>query len=164
MRPVGQVGYSKRSRLEKLGVKRGARIAVVGLDDAAFVAELRERTSQVTTGRLPTAADLVFIYMDRTADLARLKRARAAIRPDGAVWVVWPKGRKAFREDDVRAFGPNVGLVDVKVVAFTETLSGLKLVIPLRDRPEERLSASRSRRTDPRGRGDSRRRRFRRPA
>ncbi len=134
MGTAGQVGYSKRSRLDKLGVKPGARIGVVGLDDDRFMAELRERTSNVTTGRLPKAADLVFIYMHRTSDLPRLERARTAIAPDGAVWVVWPKGRKAFREDDVRAFGPSVGLVDIKVVAFSEALSGLKLVISLRDR------------------------------
>jgi hypothetical protein len=131
---AGQVGYSKRSRLDKLGVKPGARVAVVGLDDEAFLAELRERTSAVTTGRLPRAADLVIIYMERPADLARLAKARTAIAPDGATWVVWPKGRKTFREDDVRAFAPSAGLVDVKVVAFSETLSGLKLVVPLRDR------------------------------
>ena len=71
------------------------------------------RAGAVTNDRLPKAADLVFIYMDRTADLPRLERAREAIAPNGAVWVVWPKGRKAFREDDVRAFGASVGLVDV---------------------------------------------------
>lgn len=130
----GQAGYSKRSRLDKLGVKPGARIAVVGLDDAGFLAELHGRTSAVTSGRVPRAADLIFIYMDRTADLPRLEKARRAIAPNGAVWVIWPKGRKAFREDDVRAFGPTAGLVDIKVVAFSETLSGLKLVVPLRDR------------------------------
>ena len=99
----GQAGYSKRSRLDKLGVKPGARIAVVGLDDAGFLAELRGRTSAVASGRVPKAADLIFIYMDRTADLPRLEKARRAIAPNGAVWVIWPKGRKAFREDDVRA-------------------------------------------------------------
>jgi hypothetical protein len=130
----GQAGYSKRSRLDKLGVKPDARIAVVGLDDTGFLAELRERTNSVTSGRVPKAADLIFLYMDRIADLPRLEKARMAIAPNGAVWVIWPKGRKAFREDDVRSFGPTAGLVDIKVVAFSETLSGLKLVVPLRDR------------------------------
>jgi hypothetical protein len=130
----GQVGYSKRSRLDKLGVKQGARIAIVGLDDPAFVAELRERTGSVTTARLPRAADLLLIYVDRAADLPRLAKARPIIAPDGAVWALWPKGRKSLREDDVRAFALAAGMVDVKVVAFSETLSGLKLVIPLRDR------------------------------
>jgi len=60
---------------------------------------------------------------------------RAAIKPAGAIWVIWPKGRKAFREDDVRAAGPGAGLVDVKVVSVSDALSGLKMVIPLAQRP-----------------------------
>lgn len=50
------------------------------------------------------------------------------------VWAVWPKGRKEFREDDIRHFGPTAGLVDVKVMSFSDELSGLKLVIPLAQR------------------------------
>jgi len=41
---------------------------------------------------------------------------------------------KEFREDDVRNFGPRAELVDVKVVAFSDTLSGLKMVVPLAKR------------------------------
>ena len=52
--------------------------------------------------------------------------------------MIWPKGRKEFREDDVRAAGPDAGLVDVKVVAFSETLSGLKMMIPVAQRPKKK--------------------------
>ncbi len=48
--------------------------------------------------------------------------------------VVWAKGQKAFREDDARAAGPAAGLVDVKVASFSETLSALRMVIPVKDR------------------------------
>jgi hypothetical protein len=64
------------------------------------------------------------------ADLPRLTTLRAAIDKGGAVWVIWPKGRKEFREDDVRAYGRAAGLVDVKVARFSDTLSALKMVIP----------------------------------
>ncbi|HEY2980381.1 MAG TPA: hypothetical protein VGJ22_04300 [Anaerolineales bacterium] len=47
---------------------------------------------------------------------------------------VWTKGRKEFREDDIRAFALAHDLVDVKVMAFSETLSGLKLGIPVAKR------------------------------
>ena len=83
---------------------------------------------------MPRAADLVLVRMERVQDLARLRALRAAVEPDGAVWVLWPKGVKAFREDDVRAAGPSAGLVDVKVVSFSEELSGLKLVVPVAQR------------------------------
>ena len=44
--------------------------------------------------------------------------------------MVWPKGGKEFREDDVRAYGPRAKLVDVKVVRFSDALSALKMMIP----------------------------------
>jgi len=72
--------------------------------------------------------------MSSPRDLPRLESLRNSIKKNGAVWVVWPKGRKEFREDDVRAHGPKAGLVDVKVVSFSDTLSGLKMVIPLKER------------------------------
>ena len=120
-----------RGRIDKLGVKEGMRVAILGLKDDAFEAEVRARAAQVTTGRTPRAADLVIALMERPADLERLRALREAVEPDGAVWVVWPKGVKAFREDDVRAAGPAAGLVDVKVMSFSDELSGLKLVVPV---------------------------------
>ena len=56
--------------------------------------------------------------------------------PAGAIWVVWPKGRKELREDDVRNAAKAQGLVDIKVMSFSETLSALKLVIPVAERPK----------------------------
>jgi hypothetical protein len=126
-------GRYPKSRIDKLGVKPGMRVALLGLKDAALLAELEERGASVAA-RLPRTADIVFVYLDRRESLPLLAKARPVIAPAGAVWAVWPKGRKEFREDDIRAFGPAAGLVDIKVMAFSETLSALKLVIPLRDR------------------------------
>jgi hypothetical protein len=123
-----------RGLLDKLGVKPWARVSVVGIDDARFRAQLRERTEDVSEGRAAKDSDLVFVAMQKTADLVKLVKLRDAIKKNGAIWVLWPKGRKEFREDDVRAFGPEAGLVDVKVVSFSETLSALKMVIPLKQR------------------------------
>lgn len=123
-----------RGRIDKLGVKPGMRVAILGLKDDAFAAEVRARTPEVTLGRAPRAADLVVVRMDRPADCARLRGLREAVEPDGCVWVVWPKGVAAFREDDVRAAAPSAGLVDVKVMSFSDELSGLKLVVPVAQR------------------------------
>ena len=131
-----KIRYPK-SRIDKLGVKPGQRVAVVGVDDATFMRELRDRTDDVALAKPRAASDLVFVAMSDRRDLARLASLRKAIKPEGAIWVVWPKGRKEFREDDVRAAGPSAGLVDVKVVAFSETLSGLKMMIPVALRPKK---------------------------
>ena len=127
----GAVGYSKRSRLDKLGIKPGMRVAVVGLDDAAFRRELRTRTDDVAEGRPRKDTEVILFAVDATASLARLTTLQRAIKRDGAIWVVWPKGKASIKEDAIRAAAIAQGLVDVKVMAFSETLSGLKLVIPV---------------------------------
>jgi hypothetical protein len=110
-------------------------VAVLGLRDAGFEKQLAGRGAAVSA-RARQGSDLIFFYVDDRRGLEPLIEVRKALQPKGAVWVLWPKGRKEFREDDVRAFGPEAGLVDVKVVAFSPTLSALKMVIPLAQRPK----------------------------
>lgn len=88
------------------------------------------------------AYDLVHIFTKEAAVLAdALPELRQAIRPDGAIWASWPK--KASRvptdvtEDVVRGLAIRNGMVDVKVCAVDEVWSGLKLVIPVKDRPRK---------------------------
>jgi hypothetical protein len=127
----GQAGYTKRSRLDKLGVKPGMRVALVGLDDAAFRRELRGRTSDIAEARPRKDTDMILFNVDGPAPLERLSTLQRAMRRDGAIWVLWPKGQTHIKEDMIRAAAIAHGLVDIKVIAFSETLSGLKLVIPL---------------------------------
>jgi len=122
-----------RSRIDKLGVKPGHRVTVLGVDEPAFLAELDERGADVSP-RARAGSDIIFVGMTAKADLPRLTALRRSIKPEGAIWVIWPKGRKEFREDDVREYGPRAELVDVKVMAFSDTLSGLKMVVPLAKR------------------------------
>lgn len=127
-----QAGYSGRPLLDKLGVKPGTTVAALGLDaEKGFHAELRERAGKVATTRAPKSADMVIVRVDGERDLARLVTLERSIRPDGAIWVVWPKGQPHIKEDMVRGFALQNGLVDIKVCAFSETLSALKLVIPV---------------------------------
>jgi hypothetical protein len=119
-----------RGLMDKLGVKPGFRVCVIGLDEPWLVQQLEERGAEVSR-RLRRGCHLVLAGMAARADLARLGAFREAIEPDGAVWVIWPKGQQAFREDDVRAAGPGARLVDVKVVSVSDQLSGLKMVVPV---------------------------------
>jgi len=123
-----------RGLLDKLGVKPGMKVSLLGIDDDGFKKQLRARTADVAEGRAARGSDIVFVKMTEAKQAARLKQLKEAIKPDGAVWVVWPKGQKAFREDDARNAGPSAGLVDVKVASFSDTLSALKMVIPVRER------------------------------
>jgi len=126
---------STRPLLDKLGLKPGQKVSIIGLDDRSFVQQLRDRSIDVSS-RPRKNSDFIFFYLDDRRDLPHLARLRGYLKPAAAIWVLWRKGRREFREDDIRAFGPKTGLVDVKVVAFSTTLSALKMVIPVALRPK----------------------------
>lgn len=128
------VGYSQRSRLDKLGIKPGMRVALVGLRDAGFVRELRQRTDDIAHDKPLRDTDMILFAVDGPAPLKRLTTLQRAILRNGVIWVVWPKGQPHIKEDTIRTAAIAQGLVDVKVMAFSETLSGLKLVIPIAKR------------------------------
>jgi len=128
---------SPRPLLDKLGVRPGMRVELAGLDEPWFEALLADRASSIDHDPPEPGTDLVFLAADSIADLARLRALRAAIVPDGAIWVVSHKGRHAtLRDIDVIAAGRDAGLVDNKVVAFSDANTALRLVIPLADRPK----------------------------
>ena len=114
--------------LDKLGVKPGKCWALWGEFDEAFRSDLNERTG--TVEREPPL-DAVLVYVEAQHELTKLIEARNIIRPNGMIWAVWSKGQKTLREDDIRGFAVANGLVDVKVVSFSSSLSALKLVVPL---------------------------------
>lgn len=119
---------STRPLLEKLGVKAGMAVAVIGVEDDGFLDHLRERAN-VTLGEPSPDRDMIFYGVEAAADMARLADLRRLIKPNGAVWVVFRKGRKDFNENDVLRLGLESGLVDVKVVRFSDTHSATKWVI-----------------------------------
>jgi hypothetical protein len=123
-----------RPLLDKLGVKPGLRVSVLGLRDEGVLSQLRERVPALSEGRLRKDSDLVFAWIGSAAELARLGRLRGSLKPAGALWAIWAKGRRELGEDHIRAAALGAGLVDVKVVSVSDALSGLKLVIPVAQR------------------------------
>jgi Protein of unknown function (DUF3052) len=121
-----------RPLLDKLGVKPGARVAVLGVPDPAFEDLLRTRTGDVVRGVPGPGTDLVFVYVEHRDDLdAALEPLEAPLRRDGAIWVIRPKGTADIKEVDVIEAGRRAGLVDNKIASFSESLSAMRLVIPL---------------------------------
>ena len=117
--------------LDKLGVRPGARVAVLGIDDPGFLEELATR-AVVSAATAPEAdTDLVFLRADEPTDLGRLGTLRAVIYPAGAIWVVSRKGRAAtLRDVEVIGAAREAGLIDNKVVSFSPTHTALRLVVP----------------------------------
>jgi len=123
-----------KPRLDKLGVGPGLGVATLGPSGADVEEESPARPATLVSVEVPAATPLVRVRADGPEDLARVVGARERMARDASSWGSGPKGRKAFREDDVRAFALAHGLVDVKVMAFDESLSGLKRVIPFASR------------------------------
>lgn len=117
-------------RIDKLGVKQGQRVLLVGLRDATLREELETCGATVLT-RGTEAADAIFIAANDRADLDRLGTMQKFLARDGAIWVVRPKGSAAISESDVMKAGKAAGLVDVKVVRFSDTHTAEKFVIPV---------------------------------
>jgi hypothetical protein len=131
------VAETTRPLLDKLGVKPGVRVALVGLDDAWFVKQLRERTADIVRGKPRTPCDLVFMGATKKHDLARLGQLKSWIEPNGAIWVVRPKGgRSELKETDLIDAGLAAGLVDNKIASFSDTQGAMRFVFRLRDRPK----------------------------
>ncbi len=123
--------------LDKLGVKPGAKVAVVGLADPSFMKLLRERTSDIASGKPPAPCDIVFMGADNARDLERLKQLKTWIEPNGAIWVVRLKGgRGTLRDTDLIDAGLKAGLVDNKIASFSDTHGAMRFVFRLRDRPQ----------------------------
>ena len=126
---------STRPLLDKLGVKPGAKVAIVNLPDRGFTKLLRTRTSDVTMGRPSDPCDLVFVGVETRAELARITEVKSWIEPNGAIWVVRPKGgRSDLRDTDVIDAGLAAGLVDNKIASFSDTQGATRLVYRIKDR------------------------------
>jgi hypothetical protein len=135
------VGYSGTPLARKLGIKPGARLALLGapegfaatLDLATVVGEVRV----LHAARAPI--DVAVLFAPRRAGLDRRFAAAAeALTPAGGLWVAWPKRASGVATDltdaEVREIGLAAGLVDNKVCAIDAVWSGLRFVRRVRDR------------------------------
>ncbi len=128
-------GTTGKPLTQKLGIKPGFCIFVSGAPAPYpdIVGELPEGAT--LAARLKAPLDIVHLFATRSDGLSKsLTRFRAAIAPDGMLWVSWPKKASGVATDltdvVVRDIALPLGLVDIKVCAIDETWSGLKFVIP----------------------------------
>lgn len=132
-------GYSGKNLLDKLGVKPGMRVVVMRAPKsyADVLAEMKER-AQVASGLL---GEFDFIQYFATSEQqleAVLGNLASHLKPNGMLWVSWPKQTSPLASgldgNTVRRQGLAAGLVDVKVAAVDDDWSGLKFVYRLSDR------------------------------
>ena len=123
--------------LDKLGIRPGMRVAVIGIDDPDIRSLIRERTSDLTEGASAPDTDVVLFGAESPAELEPLRTLARRIRPNGAIWVVSRKGKTAtLRYDDLLEAAKAAGLVDNKVASFSPTHTALRFVIRVALRPK----------------------------
>ena len=132
-------GYSGKPLVQKLGLKSGSTIAVLGAPRgyARTLGKLPSGVTQRTSAAGPL--DLIQFFTSEKQQLERRFAALArALAPAGMLWISWPKRSSGvatdLTEDVIRAIGLAHGLVDVKVAAVDDVWSGLKFVRRVKDR------------------------------
>ena len=139
-------GYSGTPLAKKLGIKSGSEIHLANAP-ANYLELVAPLPSDVTfVSQISAATDIVHVFATRRASLTvALDGFLRQLRPDGTIWVSWPKRSSGaptdITEDVIRSVALPMGLVDIKVCAVDETWSGLKLVL----RKENRAKTSRLR-------------------
>jgi len=133
-------GHASSVLSRKLGMKPGFRIAVVSPPDRYWDLVHPLPDGVMVAGPRARRLDFAHVFVERRAELARaLPKLIARIKPDGVIWVSWPKRTSGvpsdMTEDVVRELALPQGLVDTKVCAVDETWSALKLVIRMEHRP-----------------------------
>lgn len=120
-----------KSRAQKLGVKSGMKLAVVGSFDTDFQKELRAIAKSISDGNIVEESELIFMALESAKDLNGVAKVAKSVKGAAGLWIVYPKGKKDITENDVIGAGRKTGLKDVKVVGFSPTHTALKFVLPL---------------------------------
>ena len=84
-------------------MKPGWTASAIGVTDQAFLAQLSAAVGTLSVGRPLENSDAIFFGATKAADLDRLVRLRTRLKPNGALWIVRPKGRPEISEQAVMA-------------------------------------------------------------
>jgi hypothetical protein len=134
-------GYSGTPLTKKLGIKEGSLAAFVNAPPG-FKRGLDLPAKVIVKTNATHPFDFVIVFAKSEKQLRQnFSHYAARLKPDGILWVAWPKKSSSVTTDltfaNVQAVGLNEGLVDVKICAVDEVWSGLKFVFRLKDRPKK---------------------------
>jgi hypothetical protein len=124
-------GYSGTPLPQKLGIKPGSRVALIGAP-GGFVEDVLGPLPEGVALRSDTRVtfDVGLLFARSARELGRrFPAALRAMGEPGRLWMVWPKRASGvptdLDENRVRDLGLAAGLVDYKVAAIDATWSGL---------------------------------------
>jgi hypothetical protein len=136
---MATAGYSETPLIKKLGLKEGQKIWLFHPPVDYFRLLNADISSWVCgKGECP---DWVHLFAANSRVFEQgMQSLTAVIRknPRMVIWVSWHKKSSGvatdLTEDVIRGYALSNGLVDIKVCAVSELWSGLKLVVPLKNR------------------------------
>lgn len=135
---MATAGYSGTPLVKKIGIKAGDKYCVINApkDFDKELAPLPDSATEVAKGK---GINVAIVFATKATEMTKQVLAmRDRIEQNGMIWVSWPKRASKvptdITEDAIRDWALKNKLVDVKVCAVNEVWSGLKLVIPVKDR------------------------------
>jgi len=132
-------GYSGTPLAKKLGIKPGFNIKLVKAPEHYFSLFTDLPADINVVEEQLSGLDFIHFFTKSEKEyLDKLPVIKKCIKQDGMIWISWPKKSAKITADitegKIRNFAIEIGLVDIKVCAVDETWSGIKLVIPVKDR------------------------------
>ena len=132
-------GYSGTPLAKKLGIKNEFIIRFINEPDYYFDLFEDFPLGVVIAKDKKEEKDFIQYFQKNAAAFKKkLPILREEIKQHGMIWISWPKKSSKVKtditEDTIRDYALTIGLVDIKVCAVDEIWSGLKLVIPVKDR------------------------------
>ncbi|MES2372553.1 MAG: DUF3052 domain-containing protein [Bacteroidota bacterium] len=133
---MSTTGYSGTPLVQKLGIKPGMKILLVGAPADYFrLLELDISKQVIKSGK----ADFVHVFATSKKDLEkRFNQLIKKLPATAIIWISWYKKSAKLptdiTEDTIREIVLPTGWVDVKVCAVSEIWSGLKIVKRLTER------------------------------
>jgi len=125
--PARMMNRTDRTTAEKLGIKVGARVALID-PPADYVRVLGKLPKDVSLEEEPEETLPLTLWFVRDPDvylagLGRMRRRALTSR----IWIIYPKGRNAsgLTQGLIREAALSVGLVDYKVCSVNEVWTGL---------------------------------------
>ncbi len=136
-RKAREARYAARDVTDKLGLKPGHQVLIVGKSDRALLDKVGTKIGR-TFIKQGVEADVILYWAASANEItALLKKLKQKLVPNGGIWVITfkkGKGDPYVPDQHLIPAGLAAGLVDNKVCSVSETQSAMRFVIRKEDR------------------------------
>jgi hypothetical protein len=127
------LGISGKTLTHKLGIKQGDIVSLINApEDYGSLLFPIPPDCSIYDALIEPADFIQFFTNDKDGLKDIFPKLTSKLKPDGTLWISWPKKtsnvKSDLEENSIREIGLENGLVDVNVIEIDETWSGLKFV------------------------------------